>query len=96
MTPREAEITIAAADCETDPFEHGDMSIRPFIWGYFDGGNYYEFLSTLEFVKFCREKIDSETIIYLHNGGKFDLQFLFMENCILPTDEILMISGCAK
>ena len=70
---------IWVADCETDPFKYGDVP-EPFIWGIFDGVNYWEFLGTglyhtctvddiARVVDFLRDK---EIILYAHNGGKFD------------------------
>jgi|WetSurMetagenome_2_1015567.scaffolds.fasta_scaffold26518_1 hypothetical protein len=70
---------LATIDLETDPFMYG-RTIRPFMWGFFDGANFshrwrdapdcaetlYNFLETL----------DDPHLIYAHNGGRFDFLFL--------------------
>lgn len=69
----------SVADVETDPFSFG-ADIKPFCFGWFDGDDYEhrwepsgatcarqfaEFLGDLDGYK-----------VYMHNGGKFDFQFL--------------------
>ena len=78
---------IAVADCETDPFMPGRIP-KPFAWGYYDGEQYQEFRSTLEFVEFLKEQ---PVICYAHNGGKFDWHFILQE--LEPYDDIMVISG---
>lgn len=64
---------IAAADCETDPFEHG-AEIKPFIWGIvYEDGTREVFHDTEEFINSIR---DQDMIVYAHNGGKFDWHFI--------------------
>ena len=77
----------AVADSETDPFEHGRVP-EPFIWGLFDGRNYYEFSSTDEFVTHIK---DRPYDLYAHNGGKYDWHFLLSH--IEPGTECRVISG---
>jgi len=77
----------ACADSETDPFKFNRIP-EPFLWGYFDGENYHEFSTTKQFVDFIREK---EIIIYMHNGGKLDMHFLFGD--VLPQEDIIIING---
>lgn len=60
------------ADCETDPFAHGQR-VAPFIWGSYDGTDYREFDTTAGFVEYLR---NFDGICYMHNGGKFDALFL--------------------
>lgn len=62
----------AVADCETNPFEHG-ASIKPFIWGFYDGKVYRRFFCTDEFTEFLKT---FDGIVYAHNGGKFDWSFI--------------------
>lgn len=67
---------IAAADCETDPFQHG-REIKPFCCGIWDGETYLQFWGADCF----QQMIDAiahwpKTIIYFHNGGKFDFHFI--------------------
>ena len=78
---------VAVADSETDPFKHGRIP-RPFIWGLYDGRNYYEFSDTDDFVAHIK---DRPYDLYAHNGGKFDWHFLF--DYIEPGTECRVISG---
>lgn len=70
---------ILALDAETDPFEYGEVP-EPFVWGLHDGENCAVFWGDKEIIK--KRLIDelSEypkgTIVYAHNGGKFDFHFL--------------------
>lgn len=68
---------ILTMDFETDPFEHGN-NVEPFCVGLYDGrGNFYQCWS-----KDCVTKIVAyldtlpSSIIYMHNGGRFDFFFL--------------------
>jgi hypothetical protein len=78
---------IWVADSETDPFELG-LIPEPFIWGLYNGTDYYEFTNTSKFVSFVSRR---DIILYAHNGGKFDWHFLspFFE----PDNPILVIAG---
>lgn len=64
---------IWAADCETDPFMKGRVP-EPFIWGAYNGKDYYKFESTEAFVEFITSQ--GEIIVYGHNAGKFDWHFI--------------------
>lgn len=66
------EILFAVADCETDPFKKGRIP-APFIWGFYDGCDYLEFVTTKQFVDYVSQR---EMVLYAHNGGKFDWHFL--------------------
>lgn len=79
---------IAVADCETDPFD-GVTIVEPFIWGYYDGDNYEEFRSTEAFMEFIYTL--PETILYAHNGGKFD--WMFILDYIDEFDKVMIING---
>lgn len=61
-----------------------------FIWGAYNGKTeeYYEFYSTHDLVDFFRHK---RTLIYAHNGGKFDYHFLRDE--INSDEPIMVING---
>jgi hypothetical protein len=63
---------LIAVDCETDPAKHGRVP-KPFVWGVFDGTNYFYFFSTPDFVAWLSKQ---NVIAYAHNGGKFDFMFL--------------------
>ena len=63
---------IWAVDCETDPFEHGRFP-EPFMWGAYNGKDFYQFEDTDNFVNYFKNK---NCILYAHNGGKFDFLFL--------------------
>lgn len=62
------------ADCETDPFLHGRLP-KPFLWGAYEGDSqtFLEFDTTEEFVRHFEKE---NTVVYAHNGGKFDWHFL--------------------
>jgi len=62
----------AVIDSETDPFRFGRVPV-PFIWGYYNGREYYRFFTTEELVSFIGKRNE---IIYAHNGGRFDFHFL--------------------
>ena len=63
---------IWVADSETDPFAP-DVIPKPFIWGLYNGSDYYEFTDTDDFCDFVATKT---IVLYAHNGGKFDWHFL--------------------
>lgn len=92
---------IIAVDCETDPFEYGEVP-RPFIWGVYHGygsGDYKEFVGSGDnFV--CTESdinllVDylskQDVIAYAHNGGKFDWHFI--SHRFEPDSDLLIING---
>lgn len=87
-TNRRKDKVIAVADCETDPFD-GETIVQPFIWGYYDGTHYEEFLTTDDFVKFIYTL--PETILYAHNGGKFD--WMFILDYIDDFEKVMIING---
>ena len=78
----------STADCETDPFKNGRIPV-PFIWGHYnvDEGFKY-FFKTEDFVEFIK---DREEIIYFHNGGKFDVHFLF--DFIDEQSDVMIVNG---
>lgn len=75
------------ADCETDPFLYGRVP-KPFIWGFYDGKNYYYFDRTDDFINFVSNK---HIVIYAHNGGKFDWHYVI--NHLEPFSELMIING---
>ncbi|MGH2612850.1 MAG: DNA polymerase [Rhabdochlamydiaceae bacterium] len=77
----------ATADCETDPFLHGRVP-KPFIWGHYDGQEFNYFFETKDFVEFISKR---KEIIYFHNGGKFDMHFLF--DFLSPQSDIMVVNG---
>lgn len=80
---------IKTADCETDPFAIGRTDIKPFLWGIYDPENgYIEFDNTPDFVEYIK---DDKSIIYMHNGGKFD--FLFLKEYINKLEPLLVINS---
>lgn len=79
--------SFAVIDSETDPFSFG-AEIKPFIWGFYDGETYEEFMDTETLVNFIREK---DLLIYAHNGGKFDFHFLL--DHLEPHSEMMIING---
>lgn len=80
---------IATLDCETDPFLAGRVP-EPFVWGLYDGLEFYEFETTKETLAFLEDK---DWIVYAHNGGRFDyMQPGFLES-IEALEEVLIING---
>lgn len=88
-------------DAETTPFHncadfacpkcHGlGRAPVPFVWGAYNGftGEYIEFATTAELVDFFRDK---KTIVYAHNGGRFDYHFL--RDDINSDDPLMVIAG---
>ena len=68
---------IATTDCETDPFKYL-RTPKPFVWGYYDGDSYVYFWGSNcveQFIEFL-ETEPAGTIVYAHNGGKFDFFYL--------------------
>jgi hypothetical protein len=63
---------IMAVDCETDPFKYKRIP-EPFIWGAYNGEDYWRFDETRDLAEFLRER---DCIAYAHNGGKFDWHFI--------------------
>lgn len=71
---------IATIDAETDPAKPGRF-MEPFAWGFFDGQIYKDWWgkeATAQVVEHIRD-LPEPYIIYAHNGGKFDFQFLVKE-----------------
>lgn len=69
---------IATADCETDPFDNG-AAVAPFTFGFYDGQQYRDFWGAdcvRRFIDFI-DSIDVPTIVYFHNGGRFDFFFFY-------------------
>lgn len=58
-------------DCETDPFLHGRVPV-PFIWGAYDGENYFIERDTDKFIEWLAGE---NCFAYAHNGGKFDMLY---------------------
>lgn len=62
---------IATLDCETDPFSKNEIP-EPFIFGVYNGFEYWQFTHPQDVVDFLSEK---NWVVYAHNGGKFDYHF---------------------
>ncbi len=79
---------ILTLDCETDPFKKGRLSIKPFIWGLYDGQTFSTFTDSNE----LRKVLERENyIIYAHNGGKFDYHFLL--DFVNPYEPIMVVNA---
>jgi len=74
-------------DAETDPFKRGRVP-EPFLWGVYDGLDYYEFDKTADVIEFIR---GHNVIVYAHNGGKFDFHFILDE--INRDEPVTVING---
>lgn len=69
---------VAVADFETDPPDGLGRWIEPFSFGFFDGNEYRDYWgndAAASLVQHIRE-LSEEHVIYAHNGGKFDWQFI--------------------
>jgi hypothetical protein len=92
---KKGERTLAVIDSETDPFKFGRPP-KPFLWGFYERGNYVDFLS--DSLSTCTERLldylasrTDPLLIYAHNGGKFDF-FFFMEHGAIE-NPALIING---
>lgn len=76
-------------DCETDPFKVGRIP-QPFIWGAYGGKDhdYLTFDHVWQLVDFFK---DQKSVVYAHNGGKFDYHYL--RDYINKGEAISIISG---
>jgi hypothetical protein len=89
---------IATLDAETDPFSKTNavngFIPQPFIWGFYDAGflendtpfRYFE--DTAEMIAYVRDK---EFVVYAHNGGKFDYNYL--KQYVEHFDNVSFING---
>lgn len=88
-------------DAETTPFHncadffcpkcHGEGRVpEPFIWGAYNGHSeeYIEFNDTTEVVAFFESM---KTVVYAHNGGRFDYHFL--KEHINSDQNLMIIAG---
>lgn len=66
----------AVFDIETDPFQYGEIP-EAFLCGFYDGENFksYEGADCCE--KFVLDQKSYSGIIYAHNFGKFDFQYIY-------------------
>jgi hypothetical protein len=75
---------IYTLDSETDPFQHGRKPM-PFCWGLWDGETFHVTWGdncTAEMIEHLRTL--KPGIIYMHNGGRFDIYYLMTEILNLP------------
>lgn len=81
-------------DAETDPFSlqrnRANEIPKPFLWGamHYPSEEYVEFQHAYQVADFFRDK---PTLVYAHNGGKFDYHYL--RDYINSDEEILVIGG---
>lgn len=80
---------IAVIDAETDPFD-GETFVQPFIWGFYDGDEFLTFTSTEDLALHLIGLTD--TIVYAHNGGKFDFHLGLMQYAN-PFQSLNIING---
>ena len=68
---------ILTMDFETDPFKHG-VRVYPFACGLYDGQNFDSVWSPDCAVRMVKRlsKLLTPSIIYMHNGGRFDIFFI--------------------
>lgn len=76
-------------DSETDPFLYGRIP-APFSWVAYDGDSYYHW--TGDQVADMMTWLSSQhCVVYAHNGGRFDFQFL--QDFLEPYSAIRIING---
>ena len=87
------EPAIFAVDAETDPFKRGRVP-KPFLWGatHIRTKEFIEFEKTDDFLEWCLEQ-DEGTIMYAHNGGKFDWQLDDIIEHIRMFTPVMVIAG---
>lgn len=78
---------VITIDCETDPFKRGRVPV-PFLWGMYDGERYRRFDTAGDLLRYLASQ---EAVVYAHNGGKFDYQFIL--DYLEPWSEVLIING---
>src|ERR1019366_3388473 len=84
-------LPIYTVDLETDPFKHGREPV-PFLAGLYTGEKFYH-----TWGNDCIEKMHKiilnlpQCIIYMHNGGKFDMYYCM--DWIAEQQELMIISG---
>lgn len=88
---RAEKMIVYTLDSETDPFLHGRKPL-PFTWCLYNGNDYHVTWGE----KCTQEMIDvmyhrEPGLIYLHNGGKFDIFYLY--HYIDHTRPLLIING---
>ena len=75
---------IYTLDAETDPFQHGRKP-EPFCWDFYDGEKHHTTWGddcTAEMMAYIRTR--KPGIIYMHNGGRFDIYYFMQEILNLP------------
>lgn len=78
---------VITVDCETDPFKRGRVPV-PFLWGAYDGERYRRFADAESLVRWLSGQ---RCVVYAHNGGKFDYEFMW--HLLEPFSELLIING---
>lgn len=80
---------IYTMDFETDPFEYG-IEVKPFACGLYDGQN-FESIWSPKCAERMLKRLESlpPGVIYMHNGGKFDIFFILRS----LSAEMLIING---
>lgn len=72
---KKATVRVYTADLETDPFQHGRYP-QPFVAGFYDGKVYSSFWGEDCVTKlFAHIATLPHGIVFIHNGGKFDLYY---------------------
>ncbi len=81
---------IYTMDFETDPFEHG-RNVEPFAVGLYDGKDFDSVWSASCATKIVEriKKLPDPSIIYMHNGGRFDIFFIIQD----LTSNMVIING---
>lgn len=89
--PDEKEFKIYTMDFETDPFKHGELP-QPFAVGLYDGEKYIDHWgdNAVAWIVARLKELPKGSIVYAHNGGKFDFMYFKEE---LDYGKLLLING---
>jgi len=86
------QVSIAALDCETDPFKRGRVP-HPFAWGLQTSESFRTWWGVGREAEVCEAiaQLPQETLIFAHNGGRFD--FHYFVPWFDPGESLMLIRG---
>jgi hypothetical protein len=76
-------------DCETDPFKPDRMPV-PFLWDAYDGQKHYTCSGVDELLRYLSGR---KSLVYAHNGGRFDFLMPGFLDSISDKQQIKIING---
>ena len=78
---------IVTIDCETDPFKKDRVPV-PFLWGLYDGERFRHWDNAPDMLRYLMQM---DVVVFAHNGGKFDYQFIL--DHLEPWTEVTIINN---